>query len=335
MRLFSGIQPSGAKHLGNLLGAIDGYVDGGARAQAAGGEAIIMVADVHATTVSYDPSQLRQNVYDTTALLIAAGVNPEQTQIFRQSDIMEHGELHTLLGSVCAHGDLNRQHQFHSKSAKARSLATVGLFTYPLLQAADVLLYRATEVPVGEDQRQHLNLMREVARSFNRRFGDTFPVPEHRIPQVAGRIMDLADPTSKMSTTGGTEAGTLTLLDSEANIRKKIKRATADNEGVIRYAPKEQPGISNLIEILAACTDKSIEQTVEELADARGYGDLKAVVGDAVCEKVLPIQERYQTLRADEDALEDALCADTVMGIAENTMGEVRERMGLGMPRRR
>ena len=204
MRIFSGIQPTGQKHLGNYVGAIRQYVEGQDR-----GDAIYCIVDLHAITVPYDPAELRTNVYDTTAVLLAAGLDPERCTLFRQGDVREHTELCWLLSSVTAHGDLNRMTQFKDKAARQRELVSVGLFLYPVLQAADVLAYRADEVPVGEDQRQHIELMRDIAERFNERFGDTLVVPHHRIPDVGGRVMDLQSPEQKMSTTFGSEAGTL------------------------------------------------------------------------------------------------------------------------------
>ena len=203
VRIFSGIQPTGRKHLGNYIGAIRQYVEG----QDRGDPAIFCIVDLHAITVPYDPGELRERLYDTTALLLAAGLDPDRCILFRQSDVREHTELCWLLAAMTAHGDLNRMTQFKEKSAAQRELVSAGLFFYPVLQAADVLAYRADEVPVGEDQRQHVELMREIARRFNERFGETLVVPEHRIPEVGARIMDLQDPERKMSTTGGERGG--------------------------------------------------------------------------------------------------------------------------------
>src|SRR6187397_785222 len=215
-RIFSGIQPTGQEHLGNYIGAIRQYVEG----QDGGDPAIYCIVDLHALTVPWDPATLRRNVHDTTAILLAAGLDPGRCILFRQSDVREHTELTWLLSSVTAHGDLNRMTQFKDKSAKQRELVSAGLFFYPVLMAADVLAYRATEVPVGEDQIQHVELMREIARRFNERFGEALVVPEHRIPEVGARIMDLQDPERKMSTTGGTAQGTVLVLDEPDLVRK-------------------------------------------------------------------------------------------------------------------
>src|SRR5215813_11587511 len=214
--IFSGIQPTGRKHLGNFIGAIRQYVTG----QDRGDPAIFCVVDLHSISVPYDPEDLRERVLDTAAILLAAGLDPERCVFFRQSDVKEHTELTWLLSAVTAHGDLERMHQFKEKVGKQRELASAALFFYPVLMAADVLAYKATEVPVGDDQRQHVELMREIARRFNSRFGETLVVPELKIPEVGARIMDLQEPDKKMSTTGGTESGTVLVLDEPGAVRK-------------------------------------------------------------------------------------------------------------------
>src|ERR671918_3046894 len=223
--IFSGIQPTGRKHLGNYIGAIRQYVEG----QERGEPAIFCIVDLHAISVPYDPAELRERVYDTAAILLAAGLDPGRCILFRQSDVREHSELTWLLSAVTSHGDLNRMHQFKEKVGKDRELASAALFYYPVLMAADVLAYRATEVPVGDDQRQHVELMREIARRFNERFGETLVVPEHKIPAVGARIMDLQRPGSKMATTGGTEPGTVFVLDEPETLRRKVKSAVTDS----------------------------------------------------------------------------------------------------------
>src|SRR5271167_1250165 len=237
MRIFSGIQPTGAKHLGNYIGAIAQYVSSQER-----GEGIFCIVDLHAVTVAYEPSELRARLHDTTAILLAAGIDPARSVLFRQSDVHEHTELSWLLSSVTELGRLQRMHQFRDKSIAQRELVSAGLLLYPVLQAADVLAYRAEEVPVGEDQREDLELMRDVARRFNARFGggeEVLVVPEHRIPEVGARIMDLQDPTSKMSTTSGSEQGTVYVLDEPERIERKFRRAVTDSgEGVRRARDK-------------------------------------------------------------------------------------------------
>jgi tryptophanyl-tRNA synthetase len=333
MRIFSGIQPTGTKHLGNYIGAIRQYVEGQER-----GEALFCIVDLHATTVAYDPSELRRSLYDLTALLLAAGLDPARCVLFRQSDVPEHTELTWLLSSVTAYGDLQRMHQFKDKSAAQRELVSAGLFLYPVLMAADVLAYRASDVPVGDDQRQHVELMRDIAIRFNARFGageDVLVVPEHRIPPVGARIMDLQEPSRKMSTTGASPQGTVYVLDEPRVLEKKIKSAVTDSANEIRRAP-DKPGVSNLIEILAVARGITPEAVEADLADARGYGDLKAAVAAAVIDYLSPVRERYADLRADEHALETVLAegAARAHAIAADTLADVRERMGVGAPPR-
>src|SRR5436853_1243943 len=245
--IFSGIQPTGRKHLGNYIGAVRRFVEG----QDRGDPAIYCIVDLHAITVAYEPADLRRNVYDTTAMLLAAGLDPARCILFRQGDVHEHTELCWLLTAVTAHGELNRMTQFKEKSAKQRELISAGLFLYPVLQAADVLAYRAHEVPVGDDQRQHIELMRDVAQRFNTRFGDLLVVPEGRYPEVGARVMDLQNPEVKMSTTGGSEQSTVFVLDEPAAIERKIKSAVTDSGTEVRRA-EDKAGVSNLIEIMAA-----------------------------------------------------------------------------------
>ncbi|MCD6728220.1 MAG: tryptophan--tRNA ligase [Solirubrobacteraceae bacterium] len=339
MRIFSGIQPTGRKHLGNYIGAIRQYVEGQERAAAAGDVAIYCIVDLHATTVQYDPAVLRERLYDTTAILLAAGLDPGRCILFRQGDVPEHTELCWLLCSVTALGELSRMHQFRDKSVAQRELVSAGLLFYPVLQAADVLAYRAVEVPVGEDQREHLELMRDVATRFNARFGggrDILVVPEHRIPAVGARIMDLQDPTRKMSTTGSSEEGTVYVLDEPGAIEKKMRRAVTDSDDppAIRRGD-DKPGVTNLIDILAACSARTPEEVVASLADARGYGDLKAAAAAAVVEELRPVRERFAELRPDERLLEQTLAAgaEQARALAGTTLSEVREAMGVGPPR--
>jgi tryptophanyl-tRNA synthetase len=332
VRIFSGIQPTGTKHLGNYIGAIRQYVTGQDR-----GEALYCIVDLHAITVTYEPAELRRSLYDLTALLLAAGLDPSRCMLFRQSDVLEHAELTWLLSSVTAYGDLQRMHQFKDKSASQRELVSAGLFFYPVLMAADVLAYRATEVPVGDDQRQHVELMRDIAIRFNARFGDgkeVLVVPEHRIPEVGARIMDLQDPTRKMSTTGGSELGTVYVLDEPAAILKKFKSAVTDSGREIERSP-EKPGVSNLIEILAVAREQTPERVEADMREARGYGDLKTAVAEAVIEMLTPVRERYVQLRADEPALEAMLAdgASRARSIAAGTLADVRECVGIGPQR--
>jgi tryptophanyl-tRNA synthetase len=324
--IFSGIQPTGRKHLGNYIGAIRQYVEG----QGRGEPAIFCIVDLHALSVAYDPVELRERVYDTTAILLAAGLDPERCILFRQSDVREHTELTWLLSAVTAHGDLDRMHQFKEKSGRQRELASAALFFYPVLMAADVLAYRATEVPVGDDQRQHVELMREIARRFNGRFGEALVVPELVVPEVGARIMDLQEPEQKMSTTASSEAGTVFVLDEPAAIRKKLGSAVTDSgRDVVRG--KDKPGVTNLIDILAVARG-SEPAGVESEFEGAGYGDFKRAVAEAVVEMLAPVRERYAELRPDQAALDAALAAgaDKARAIAAPTLAEVRDRMGIG-----
>jgi tryptophanyl-tRNA synthetase len=326
MRIFSGIQPTGRKHLGNYLGAIRQYVEGQDR-----GEAIYCIVDLHATTVAYEPAELSRAVLDATALLLAAGLDPDRCILFRQSDVDEHTELCWLLMSVTAYGELSRMHQFKEKSAQQKDFVSAGLFTYPVLQAADILAYQTDEVPVGEDQKQHLELARDIAERFNSRYGETFVLPGHRIPDVAARVMDLQVPTKKMSTTGGTELGTVLVLDEPDAIRRKFRSAVTDSGREIVRAEDKQ-GITNLIEIMAAARGIEPEDIEKEYADADGYAMFKQDVGEAVVELFAPTRERYAAIRPDEPAIEDVLAkgADKARAIASETVAAARRRMGIG-----
>jgi tryptophanyl-tRNA synthetase len=330
MRIFSGIQPTGRKHLGNYIGAITQYVTGQDR-----GQGIYCVVDLHAITVSYEPTALRESVLDTAAMLLAAGLDPQRCIFFRQSDVREHTELCWLLCSVSSFGDLNRMHQFKDKAGAQRELVSAGLFVYPVLQAADVLAYRADEVPVGEDQRQHIELTRDVAQRFNARFGETFVEPQLRIPTVGARIMDLQLPQRKMSTTGGSEQGTVLVLDEPKTLAKKLRSAMTDSGSEVRRGP-DKPGISNLIEILAAVRGSDPQQVEQEFSGA-GYGAFKVAVADAVIDYLAPVRERYHEIRADETAVEETLelGAERARAIAADTLADVRQAMGVGAVRGR
>jgi tryptophanyl-tRNA synthetase len=328
MRIFSGLQPTGRKHLGNHIGAVRGYVEG----QDRGDPAIYCIVDLHAVTVAYEPKELRSYLYDTAAMLLASGLDPARCILFRQSDVREHTELTWLLSSVTAHGDLNRMHQFKEKSVQQRELVSAGLFLYPVLQAADVLAYRAEEVPVGDDQRQHVELMRDIAIRFNATYGDVLTVPEHRIPEVGARIMDLQDPTKKMSTTSSEERGRIYVDDEEKAILKKIKSAVTDSGSEVRRGPGKQ-GISNLIEIYSVVREVTPED-VEREFEGEQYGAFKVAVAEAVADYLRPVRERYAELRPDEKALESTLQqgADQARAIAAETLRDVRAAMGVGPP---
>jgi tryptophanyl-tRNA synthetase len=326
-RIFSGIQPTGRKHLGNYIGAIVQYVAGQDR-----GEGIYCVVDLHATTVQYDPQVLRDSVHETAVTLLAAGLDPERCVLFRQSDVPEHTELTWLISSATSYGELTRMTQFKEKSAR-NELVTAGLFYYPVLMAADVLAYRADEVPVGDDQRQHIELMRNVAERFNARFGELLVVPEGRYAAVGARIMDLQDPTSKMSTTGGTAQGTVLVLDPPETVAKKFRSAVTDSGSEVRRG-QDKPGITNLIEILAAVRGVSPE-AIEAEFDGSGYGAFKQAVADAVVEYLAPVRERYEELARDPGEVERILRtgAEKAQAIAAPIVADVRDAMGVG-PRR-
>jgi tryptophanyl-tRNA synthetase len=325
VRIFSGIQPTGSKHLGNYIGGIAQYVAG----QERGDPAIYCIVNLHSITVDYDPVDLRERTLDLAALLIAAGLDPERCLLFRQSDVKEHTELSWLLSAVTPLGELQRMHQFRDKSVAQRELVSAGLLFYPVLMAADVLAYRAHEVPVGEDQREHVELMRDAAERFNRRFGETLVVPEARIPQVGARIRDLQDPTRKMSTTGASEQGTVYVLDEPGAILKKFKRAVTDS-GTEVVRAQDKPGISNLIELLSVVRGTSAEDVEREFAGSR-YGDFKVAVGEAVVDYLAPVRERYAELRSDEGELGRILAAgaERARAMAAETLADVRERMGV------
>ena len=327
-RIFSGIQPTGRKHLGNYIGAIRQYVEWQDR-----GEGIYCIVDLHATTVPYEPAELRERLHDTAAILIAAGLDPDRCILFRQSDVREHAELTWLLSAVTAWGDLNRMHQFKEKSEQQRELVSAGLFFYPVLMAADVLAYRAGVVPVGDDQRQHVELIRDVAERFNARFGDTLRVPEGRYPEVGARIMNLQDPSSRMSTTYGSEQGTVYILDESEVVRKKVRGAVTDSGTEVRRAPDKE-GITNLIDILAVIRGVDPEE-IEGEFEGSGYGDFKGAVADAVVDYLGPVRERYAELRPDEGAIEAILSAgaEKAREIAAVTMADVRDAMGIGPAR--
>jgi tryptophanyl-tRNA synthetase len=328
MRVFSGIQPTGRKHLGNYLGAIRSYV-----ALQVEGDSIYCVVDLHAITVAFDPVDLRERVYDTAAILLAAGLDPSRCILFRQSDVHEHTELCWMLTAVTAYGELSRMTQFKEKSGEQKAFVSAGLLVYPVLQAADILAYQTDQVPVGDDQKQHLELARNIAERFNARFGETFVVPEHRIPEVAARVKDLQSPNKRMSTTAGTEAGTLYVLDPPDVIRRKLKGAVTDTGREIVRAP-DKSGITNLIEIMAAVRGITPDAVETEYADADGYAAFKRDVAESVIQLLEPIQDRYAQIRPDERTLERTLRegADRAHAIASGTLAVVRNRLGLGPP---
>jgi tryptophanyl-tRNA synthetase len=322
-RVFSGIQPTGTKHLGNLLGAIRHWVtDQGTH------DCLFCIVDLHSLTVPYAAEELRRATFDLVTLLLAAGIDPDRSTLFVQSHVREHSELAWILSGVATTGELSRMTQFKSK-ADGRESVSVGLFTYPVLMAADVLLYQGERVPVGDDQRQHVELMRDVAIRFNSRYGPTFIVPDAVIPPIGARIMDLQAPENKMSTTGGTELGTVYIMDPPDRLKKKIMGAVTDSGSEVRAAP-DKPGVTALLDILSSVTDTSVA-TLEERYDGAGYGTFKRDVLDALVAYLEPIQTRYAELRADPGAVQAALAlgADNARTLAVPTMERVRDVVGL------
>jgi tryptophanyl-tRNA synthetase len=324
-RVFSGIQPTGEVHLGNYLGAVRRWVD-----DQDAYDALYCVVDLHALTVPQDPAALRAKTREVVALLVAAGLDPERCTLFVQSHVPEHTQLAWLMECTASFGELSRMTQFKEKGERAQS-ASAGLFTYPALMAADILLYDTDRVPVGDDQRQHLELARDVAERFNGRFGPTFVVPQAAIAKVGARIMDLQNPTSKMSKSVSSPQGTVLMLDTPKDIEKKLKRAVTDADGEVRFDVEGKPGVSNLLSILSACTgDDPVK-----LADGyTQYGPLKADTAAAVIDVLTPVQARYAELIADEASLRRVLAegAAKASTIAASTMTRARDAVGL-LPR--
>ena len=327
MRVFSGIQATGAKHIGNYIGAMRQYVSTQAE-----GDAFFCIVDLHSITVEYDPNDLHDRTLDLAALLFAVGLEPERSTLFLQSHVTAHAEACWLLSAVTGFGQLGRMTQFKEKG-EGKDFVSAGLFTYPVLMAGDILLYQTDVVPVGDDQRQHVELARDVAQRFNARYGETFKIPKGVFPEIGARIMDLQEPTKKMATTGGTAQGTVLVLDPPDVIRKKFKTAVTDSGREVRYEPGAKPGVSNLIEILSVSTDRPIAE-VEASYNGRGYGDLKTDVGEAVVELFAPIQQRYAELRADEAELRKLLRmgAEKARETAAPTLKLMYERMGFVAP---
>ncbi len=324
--VFSGMQPSSdSLHLGNYLGALVNWV-----ALQDEADPVYCVVDLHAITVSQDPKALRESTRRTAAQYLASGVDLDRATLFVQSHVPAHAELAWVLGTLTGFGEASRMTQFKDKSARQGAEATtVGLFTYPVLMAADILLYRTQLVPVGDDQRQHLELTRDLAGRFNSRYGDTFVVPEALIPKESARIYDLQDPTAKMSKSSASEAGLVKLMDAPAVTAKKFRSAVTDTGREVRYDPAEKPGISNLLDILAATTGRPIPELEAEY-EGRGYGDFKKDVADAVVERVAPIRERTLELLEDPAELDRLLAigADKASERAERMLREVYDRVG-------
>jgi tryptophanyl-tRNA synthetase len=326
MRIFSGIQPTGAKHLGNYIGAIRQYV-----ATQEQGDAFFCIVDLHSITTAYEPEDLRESTLSLAALLFASGLDPERSTVFVQSHVKAHAEAAWLLGSVASFGELRRMTQFKEKSEQQK-FVSAGLFTYPALQVGDIVLYETDIVPIGDDQRQHLELARDVAERFNARYGETLKVPRAVFADVGARIMDLQQPEKKMSTTGGTPQGTVLVLDQPDVLRRKFKTAVTDSgRDVVRAADK--PGISNLIDIMSVATGEPPE-AIESRYDGAGYGQFKEEVGEAVVALFEPIQTHYEALRANPDELRRLLGigAEKAREVSAPTLAAMYERMGFVEP---
>jgi tryptophanyl-tRNA synthetase len=325
-RVFSGIQPTGEMHLGNYLGAVRHWV-----AEQGAHESLLCVVDLHAMTSPYEPAALADRTRRTATLLLAAGLDPSRCTLFVQSHVPEHTELTWILNCVATVGELRRMTQFKDKG-KGQESVSVGLFDYPVLMAADILAYDTERVPVGDDQRQHLELARDVATRFNHRFGSTLVVPEAAIPRVAARVMDLQDPTAKMSKSAESP-GTLVLLDDPATITKRVRSAVTDSDSGIHFDPDAKPGVSNLLQILAACTGEDVHAVADRFS-GQGYGALKTAVADAVVELLAPLQARYAELENDPGYVSGALAlgAEKAQAMAAKVLDRVRSAAGL-LPR--
>ena len=323
-RVLSCIQPTGEVHLGNYLGALRNWVSGQHENDAFHG-----IVDLHALTITETPGVLGQNTLQLAAMLFAVGLDPDVATVFVQSHVTEHSQLGWIMECQVSFGELSRMTQFKDKSAKREAdFVSAGLFTYPALQAADILLYDTDEVPVGEDQRQHIEITRDIAVRFNYRFGDTFVLPKAVMPKAGARVMDLQDPTSKMSKSADTDSGLVNLLDDPAVIAKKFKRAVTDSESEVRYHREEKPGVSNLLEILSACTGEAPEALAQKYTQ---YGPLKTDTGDAVVEMLRPIQARYTELMADPGELQSLLRkgAGKARDVASATLARAQAAIGM------
>ncbi|MEI8335514.1 MAG: tryptophan--tRNA ligase [Actinomycetes bacterium] len=331
-RVFSGIQPTGEMHLGNYLGAVRRWVSEAPISPENRSEALYCVVDLHAMTVPYEPVEFAERTRRTAMLLLAAGLDPDRCVLFVQSHVGAHTELTWILNCIATYGELRRMTQFKDKGQGQESVS-VGLLDYPVLMAADILAYDTTEVPIGDDQRQHLELARDIAIRFNHRFGETLIVPKPTFPEVAARVKDLQNPSAKMSKSANSEAGQILLVDPPSRIAKKIKSAVTDSLAVINYDPINQPGVSNLLEILSAATDRTVEQTVLEL-EGQGYGALKSQTADAVVALIEPLQMRLAELESDLGEVGRVLAvgAERAQEIAVPVMERVRSATGL-LPR--
>ena len=321
-RIFSGIKPSGSVHLGNLLGALKNWA-----ALQNENESVYCVVDLHALTLPQNPEELRASTLSLAQMLIAVGIDPDKSTLFIQSHVSEHTECAWLMECTASFGELRRMTQFKDKSDKA-DFVSGGLFTYPALQASDIILYDTDQVPVGEDQRQHVELTRDLTERFNNRYGETFVVPEAVIPPAGARVMDLQDPTNKMSKSEDSPQGSISLLDDEKTIEKKIKRAVTDSDGEILFDLEKKPGVSNLLSILGAATGQNPQNAGAGLSN---YGELKGAAAEAVIEMLRPIQSKYYELANDPEETSRllALGADKAREVASATLDRARNNLGL------
>jgi tryptophanyl-tRNA synthetase len=334
-RVFSGIQPSGEMHLGNYVGAVRRWAEGQPPAgspAAARHDAVYCVVDLHAMTIAYDPADLRARTREVATLLFAAGLDPQRSLVFVQSHVAAHTECTWILNCAATFGELRRMTQFKEKSQGQESVSA-GLLDYPVLMASDILLYDTDEVPVGDDQRQHVELTRDLAIRFNHRFGETFVVPKATFPAVGARVMDLQQPTAKMSKSTDSPQGTVLVLDPPEMIVKKIRAAVTDSGSEVRYDPDEKPGVSNLLDLYAAATGVGRDEAVAQFAGS-GYGALKSRVADAVVEYLRPVRERHDELARDPGEADRLLArgADSAAAIATGVLDRVRDACGL-LPR--
>lgn len=322
--IFSGIQPSGTLTLGNYLGALKQFVE-----LQDDYECYFCIVDEHAITVPQDRLELRKNIRSLAALYLASGIDPKKATLFIQSEVPAHTQLGWIMQSISYIGELERMTQFKDKS-QGKEAVSSALLTYPPLMAADILLYQTNIVPVGDDQKQHLELTRDLAQRFNNRYNEVFTIPEIRIPKVGARIMSLQDPTKKMSKSDTNERGFISMLDEPKRIEKKIKSAVTDSDGVVKYDKENKPGISNLLTIYSSCTGESIE-SLEAKYEGKGYGEFKQDVANAVIQVLQPIQERYKEL-IDSDMLDDILDegAEKAAYVANKTLRKAKKAMGLG-----
>ena len=321
---FSGVQPSGNLTIGNYLGAIKNFP-----VYSEQYKCFYCVVDQHAITVRQVPAELRRRTYETLALYIACGLDPEKNTLYVQSHVPAHTEMAWMLNCFTMFGELSRMTQFKDKSQKHADNVNAGLFTYPVLMAADILLYQTNVVPIGADQKQHLELARNIVDRFNQLYPDTFTMPEPIIPKSGAKIMSLAEPTQKMSKSDENENAVVRILDEPDAIMRKFKRAVTDSESSVIFDPENKPGVSNLLTIYSCFTGKSIEEAEREF-DGRGYGDFKAAVGNACCEKLAPVQAEYRRILADKAYLEEVMKkgADEASYYARKTLSKVRRKLG-------